>query len=93
MKAGHAGYAGGCLISLFLFLEDVPGRTVIFDIFTMEWTMPNESRTYRICTRLFKRRRVFLTSLPLSSIGQKRIVGLKVNREDYGVDNCLKLDG
>ncbi len=96
MKAGHAGYAGRCFISLFLFLEDVPGRTVIFDIveyIAMEWTMPNESRTCRICTRLFKRRRVFLTSLPLSSIGQKRIVGLKVNREDYGVDNCLKLDG
>jgi len=49
------------------------GRTVIFDIveyIIMQWTMPNRSR---IC----KKRRVLLTSLPRSSIGQKRITGLQ----------------
>jgi hypothetical protein len=66
------------------------GRTVIFDIveyIIMEWTMPNESRICRICRRVLileKRRRVLLSSLSRSSIGQKRIAGLK---KDYGVDN------
>jgi hypothetical protein len=57
---------------------------VIFDIveyIIMEWTMPNRSR---ICTADMhegaypeKGRRVLLASLPRSSIGQKRIAGLK----------------
>jgi hypothetical protein len=64
------------LFPLFLFLEDV---LVIFDIveyIIMEWKMPNESR---ICRRvlILKKRRVLLASLPQSSIGQKRIDGLK----------------
>jgi hypothetical protein len=33
-----------------------------------------------------KSRRALLASLPQSSIGQKRIAGQKLNREDYGVD-------
>jgi hypothetical protein len=59
------------------------GRTVIFDIVeyvVMEWTMPNESRICRICRRVLilkRRSRVLLASLPQSSIGQKRIAGLK----------------
>jgi len=66
---------------------------MIFDIveyIIMEWTIPNEIRICRICRRVLilkKRRRVLLTSLPRSSIGQKRIAGPeKLNREDYGVD-------
>jgi hypothetical protein len=60
---------------------------VIFDIveslvyyITMEVTMSNERRLCRIYRSVLnpkKRRRVFLVSLPLSSIGQKRITGLK----------------
>ena len=67
---------------------------MIFDIVEhviMEWTMPNESRICKICRRVFilkKGRRVLLSSLPLSSIRQKRIAGPeKLNREDYGVDS------
>ena len=62
---------------------------MIFDIveyIIMEWTMPNESRICRICRRVLilikKERRVLLASLLQSSIGQKRIAGLK----NYGVD-------
>ena len=64
---------------------------MIFDIveyIIMEWTIPNESRICRIFRRvliLTKSRTVLLTSFPKSSIGQKRIDGLKkLNREDYG---------
>jgi hypothetical protein len=59
---------------------------VIFDIveyIIMEWTMPNERRICRICSRVLilkKRRRVLLASLPRSSIGQKRIAGLKTKQ-------------
>ncbi len=61
---------------------------MIFDIveyIIMEWTMPNESRICRICRRgaypkKKKKKSVAsdqLASLPRSSIGQKRIAGLK----------------
>ncbi len=61
---------------------------MIFDIveyIIMEWTMPNESRICRICRVFFRistaypkqRRRMLLASLPQSSIGQKRMAGLK----------------
>jgi hypothetical protein len=66
------------LFPLFLFLEDV--RTEIFDTaeyIIMEWTMPNESRIYRRVHILKRKRRVLLASLPQSSIGQKRMPGLK----------------
>jgi hypothetical protein len=65
---------------------------VIFDIVVyiiMECTMPNVSRICRISRRvlILKKRRVLLTSLPRSSIGQKHIVGTqKLKTEDYGVD-------
>ncbi len=66
---------------------------MIFDIveyIIMEWTMSNASRTCRTLRRLLilkQTRRVLLASLPQSSIGQKRIAGLKkLNREDYEVD-------
>jgi hypothetical protein len=54
---------------------------VIFDIFEyiiMEWTLPNESR---ICRRVLeeKKKRV-AGQLPQSSIGQKRIAGLKTKQ-------------
>ncbi len=68
---------------------------MIFDIveyIIMEWTMPNESRTCRICRRvlILKKTKVLLASLPQSSIGQKLIDWLKkLIREDYGVDNYL----
>jgi hypothetical protein len=46
----------------------------------MEWTMPNEVEYAGYAGGVLilkKRRRVLLASLPLSSIGQKRIAGLK----------------
>ena len=69
---------------IFDIVESISrGRTVIFDIveyIIMEWTLPNESRICRICRRgiiLKKKRRMLLASLPQSSLGQKRIAGLK----------------
>jgi len=61
---------------------------VIFDIveyLIMEWTMPTESRTWRICricrrVLILKKKKKSVAgaaSLPQSSIGQKRIAGLK----------------
>ena len=64
----------------------------------MDWTTPNESRMkaefagYAGGVLILKKRRsVLLASLPQPRIGQKRINGLKLNREDYGVDKYFLL--
>ncbi len=63
---------------------------MIFDIveyIILESTIPYENRISRICRRMLilkKRRRVMMSSLPQSNIGQRCIDGFKkLNRTDF----------